>query len=109
MSPRPDQAKAKAPKTAAAAMPSKAARICTPVRTAHPHNHDLDTGLKIARAMTEPIDQSAYRRNVTAGMVSAGAHFPVWQMPQRESEQGVTISYAQDGLGQSQIKDRFDD
>jgi hypothetical protein len=59
--------------------------------------------------MTEPIDQRAYRRNVTARMVSGAAHFPVWQMPQRESEQGVTISYAQDGLGQSQIKDRFDD
>src|SRR4029079_8422029 len=48
----------------------------------------LNTGLKIARAMTAPIDQRAYRRNVTAGMVSGGAHFPVWQMPQRESEAG---------------------
>jgi len=66
----------------------------------------LNTGLKIARAMTAPIDQRAYRQPEWS---RAGLIFRCGKCHSENPKQGVTISYAQDGLGQSQIKDRFDD
>ena len=37
-------------------------------------------------------------------MVSGEAHFPVWQMPQRESEQGVTIHMLKMVLGNRKLR-----